>query len=167
MLRRVWRRLRPRDLVVWITPELSLGPRFDTDEAETLARQGVGAVIDVRSEACDDEAALARHGLRLLHMAVDDHRPPTQEQLQQATEWALAEIAAGRRIYVHCRSGIGRSPTIATAVLVAIGYPLGEAYQAVKNRRPWATLSEEQWEALEQFSANCGQAPPTAYEPSV
>lgn len=165
MLRRLWRRLRPRDLAVWITPELALGPCFDADEVKTLVRQGVGAVIDVRSEACDDEAVLARHGLRLLHVPVDDHGPPTQEQLQQATQWALAEIAAGRSLYVHCRSGIGRSPTIATAILVAIGYPLGEAYQAIKRRRPWATLSEEQWEALELFAASRARTTPSQERP--
>lgn len=159
MLRRLWRRLRPRDLAAWITPELALGPRFDADESRILVRQGVGAVIDVRSEASDDEAVLAGLGLHFLHLPVDDHRPPTQEQLQEATQWALAEIAAGRRLYVHCRSGIGRSPTIATAILIAIGYSPGEAYQAVKRRRPWATLSDDQWEALERFAAERPQAP--------
>lgn len=151
MLRRLWERLRPPRLVVWITPELALGPSFPKHQIAILARAGIGSVIDVRSEASDDVEALAKHGLRLYHLPVDDLRPPTQEQLQEATQWALKEIAAGRKIYVHCRSGIGRSPSLACATLMAMGYPLAGAYNAVRRQRPWATLTESQWEALEQF----------------
>jgi len=151
MLRRLWRLLRPSLEVVWITPELALGPRFQKSEVGALARAGIGSVIDVRSEASDDEQALAGHGIRLLHLPVDDRQAPTQAQLEEATKWALQEIAAGRRMYVHCRSGIGRSPSLAIAVLLAMGYPLPDAYDAVRRRRVWATLSVGQWEALEQF----------------
>ena len=34
-----------------------------------LTKAGIGSVLDVRSEASDDEAALARHGLRFFHVA--------------------------------------------------------------------------------------------------
>jgi protein-tyrosine phosphatase len=151
MLRRLWRLLRPSLEVAWITPELALGPRFDKRQVGTLARAGIGSVIDVRSEASDDEEALAEHDIRLYHLPVDDRQAPTQTQLEEATKWALKEIAAGRRIYVHCRSGIGRSPSLAIAILMAMGYPLPDAYDAVRRRRAWATLSAGQWEALEQF----------------
>jgi protein-tyrosine phosphatase len=151
MLRRLWRLLRPSLEVAWITPELALGPRFEKRQVGALARAGIGSVIDVRSEASDDEEALAKHDIRLCHLPVDDRRAPTQAQLEEATQWALKEIAAGRRIYVHCRSGIGRSPSLAIAILMAMGYPLPDAYDAVRRRRAWATLSAGQWEALEQF----------------
>jgi protein-tyrosine phosphatase len=151
MLRRLWRLLRPSLEVAWITPELALGPRFEKSQVGALARAGIGSVIDVRSEASDDEEALAEHDIRLYHLPVDDRRAPTQAQLEEATQWALKEIAAGRRIFVHCRSGIGRSPSLAIAILMAMGYPLPDAYDAVRRRRAWATLSAGQWEALEQF----------------
>ncbi len=105
----------------------------------------------MRSEASDDEAALARHNLKFLHVAVDDRDAPSQEQLDAATDWTLAEIAAGRKVYIHCRSGIGRSPSVACAVLVAIGYPLANAYQIIRRQRPWAAFSESQRAALEEF----------------
>jgi len=150
MLRRLWRILRPPE-IVWITPELALGPTFPNRQVGTLARAGVGSVIDLRSEASDDEQVLAKHGLHLYHLPVADKRAPTQAQLKKVTKWALKEIAAGRKVYVHCHAGIGRSPTLATAILIAMGYPLSDAYNAVRRRRPWATLSGVQWEALEQY----------------
>jgi protein-tyrosine phosphatase len=151
MFRQIWERLRPPKPLVWITPELALGPALSTDRFRRLTKAGVGSVLDVRSETSDDEAALARNGLHFFRIAVDDHEAPSQEQLVAATDWTLAEIAAGRKVYVHCRSGIGRSPCVACAVLMAIGYPLSDAYRTVRHQRPWATLSETQQAALEEF----------------
>ena len=148
MLRRLWELIRPPRFIVWITPELAVGPRFPAHRIHLLARKGIGSVIDARSEAADDEAALAAQGLRLLHLPVDDFRPPTQEQFVAATEWALAEMAAGRKVYVHCRSGIGRSPSIVSAILMAIDYPLSDAVQTVRKQRPWMTLTDSQQQAL-------------------
>ncbi len=160
MIGKLWRRLRPRTPLVWITPELALGPALPPDRLRLLTKAGIGSVVDVRSEACDDEAALARHNLAF---PVDDREAASQEQLRAATEWTLAEIAAGRRAYIHCRSGIGRSPSIACAVLLAIGYPLPDAYQIVRRQRPWAACSETQRQALEEFERRQReQAAPTA-----
>jgi protein-tyrosine phosphatase len=151
MLRRLWQRIRPPKLVVWITPELAVGPSFYEWQLHLLAKAGIGSVIDVRSEASDDEGELARRDIHFYHVAVDDFKAPTQEQFRAATKWALDEIAAGRKIYVHCRSGVGRSPCLTCAILMAVGYPLGDAYSAVRRQRPWATLTNGQWEALRQF----------------
>jgi protein-tyrosine phosphatase len=71
--------------------------------------------------------------------------------LEATARWALKQIAAGRKIYVHCRSGLGRSPCVATAILIAMGHPLSDAYAAVRASRPWLNLSSEQWEALERL----------------
>ena len=153
MLRQLWERLRPPRLLVWITPELALGPALSKDRLRLLTRAGIGSVLDIRSEASDDEAELARHGLHFLHLPVDDRHAPSQEQLTSAAGWTLAEFAAGRKVYLHCRSGIGRSPCVACAILMAIGYSLSDAYAAVRRERPWATLSESQQGALEEFEA--------------
>jgi hypothetical protein len=46
-----------------------------------LTKAGIGSVLDVRSEASDDEAELAKYGLRFLHLPIDDFHAPSQEQL--------------------------------------------------------------------------------------
>jgi protein-tyrosine phosphatase len=154
MLRRLWERLRPPRLLVWITPDLAIGPAVSKKRFHLLSKAGIGSVIDARSEASDDESELARHGLRFLHLPVDDYRAPSQEQLETAAEWTLTQFAEGRKVYLHCRSGIGRSPSIACAILMAIGYSLSDAFRAVRRVRPWATLSESQRAALEKFETS-------------
>jgi protein-tyrosine phosphatase len=147
---------------VWITPELALGPAFGKGGVAALRRAGVGAVIEVRSDAYDDEAALARQGIALRRLRVRDKHPPTQRQLEATTRWALKEMAAGRKVYVHCRSGLGRSPCVTNAILVAMGYPLSEAYAVVRARRPWLNLSPGQREALERFERRVMERRPPA-----
>jgi len=157
MLRRQWERLRPPKLLVWITPELALGPAPSKDRIRLLSKAGIGSVLDLRGEASDDESELAKYGLRFLHLPIDDFHAPSHEQLIAATDWTLAEFAAGRKVYLHCRSGIGRSPCVACAVLMAMGHPLPDAYRAVRRERPWATLSETQQAALREFEAHLRQ----------
>jgi rhodanese/phosphatase family protein len=50
--------------------------------------------------------------------------------------WSLAQgiglrLRAGGRVLVHCGAGIGRTGTLATCVLLALGQPIGEARRAV------------------------------------
>ena len=81
MLHQLWERLRPPRLLVWITPELALGPAPSKDRIRLLTKAGIGSVLDVRSEASDDEAELAKYGLRFLHLPIGDFHAPSQEQL--------------------------------------------------------------------------------------
>lgn len=57
-----------RDLS-WVLPELAMGGRLRVDEAEYLAKQlGIRRVVDLRVDDKDDETALRRHGIELLHL---------------------------------------------------------------------------------------------------
>ena len=153
MLRLLWERVRPPRLLVWITPELALGPALSSDRFRLLTKAGIGGVIDARAEASDDEGDLAKRGIHFLHLPVGDYRAPSPVQLATASEWTLGQFAEDRKVYLHCRSGIGRSPCIACAILMAVGYSLPDAYAAVRRERPWAILSESQRTALDEFDA--------------
>ena len=148
-----------RAKLVWITPSLAQGPRFAASQAGAMARSGINSVLDVRKEGRDDEELLARHGLRLRHVPMTDRAPPTQKQLKQAVDWATAELAADRKVYVHCQSGVGRSVCVACAVLLRMGYSLPEAYDAVRRKRPEAVVSEKQIESLQRYAASLSRRP--------
>jgi predicted protein tyrosine phosphatase len=143
----------PADLV-WITTELAQSGRFASREAPMLARLAIGAVLDLRAEEQHDGPLLARADLHYLHLPIPDRAAPTEEELTRAADWVLQELAADRKVLVHCRLGLGRSVTVVTAVLMRMGYPLGEALALVRRRRPNAALTDDQLAVLQRYAAS-------------
>jgi protein-tyrosine phosphatase len=132
----------------WITPELAVGGSFPSEAAEHLARlYSVAAVIDVREEACDEEAILARHGVALLHLPTCDHCAIAPDMIRDGVMFATDYLARGQRVFIHCEHGIGRSALLALCVLVERGYPPLDALQLAKARRAIVSPSPAQYEA--------------------
>src|ERR1043165_6621889 len=68
----------------WITDTFAIGGSFAPNQTEALARDhGIAAVVDVRGEACDDEALLARYGIELLHLPTIDFEPISPRMLER------------------------------------------------------------------------------------
>lgn len=60
----------------------------------------------------------------------------------------------GHTIYVHCLAGIGRSPSVCAAYLVARhGLSLEAALKVVRDRHPSAQPDQHQVRVMEQFFA--------------
>lgn len=132
----------------WITPELAVGGSFPSEQAEHLARAlGLGAVVDLRSEACDDETVLARHGLLFLHLPTDDLNAVSRPMLDEGVRFTAAQLDAGRRVLIHCEHGIGRSALLALCVLVHRGLTPLEALELAKSRRARVSPNPPQYEA--------------------
>lgn len=132
----------------WVAPDLAVGGRFPCGVATQLAREhGVGAVIDLRSEACDDTAELTGCGLRFLHLPTPDTMGVCQPMLDTGVSFAREARAEGRRLLIHCEHGIGRSATLALCVLVDRGVAPLEALAAAKDARHLISPSESQYRA--------------------
>lgn len=132
----------------WITEELAIGGSFPGERLEELVRDHrVGAIIDLRQEARDDEELLRRHGVRFLYLPTLDFHGSSPEMLDEGVAFAEAQIAAGRRVLAHCHFGIGRSATLALCVLVARGHAPLEALALAKARRDLVSPSQAQYAA--------------------
>src|SRR5882672_5229395 len=91
----------------WIAPDLAVGGKFPAGLAAELAREhGIGAVIDVRSEACDDPAELDACGQRFLHLPTQDTMGISQPMLDAGVAFAREIQAEGRKLLIHCEHGI-------------------------------------------------------------
>ena len=145
----------------WITPELAVGGSFPAEGAEELARVlGVTAVVDLRAEACDDEAVLRRHGLTLLHLPTEDHCAVSEAMLAEGVAFVSDRLDAGERVLIHCEHGIGRSALLALCVLVARGRSPMEALELAKDRRDLVSPSPAQYEAWARWLRARGREPP-------
>jgi protein-tyrosine phosphatase len=132
----------------WITPHLALGGRFPGDRAQDLAKRfAIRAVVDLRVEACDDEAELTRHGVTFLSLPTEDLCAVGQAMLDEGVAFVNRHVDFGERVLVHCEHGIGRSATLALCVLVSRGLRPLEALELAKSRRPLVSPSPAQYEA--------------------
>ena len=63
-------------------------------------------------------------------------------------------IGSQGRIFLHCREGVGRAPSMAIAYLVSEGYSLEEAFELVSESRKIVNLSSQQFTSLQLFAAS-------------
>jgi protein-tyrosine phosphatase len=132
----------------WITDHLAIGGSFPTARAADLAeRLNIRAVVDLRTEACDDVADVERHGMAFLHLPTEDHCAVTPAMLDEGVAFANRHLDRGERVLVHCEHGIGRSATLGLSVLVSRGDAPLEALELAKTRRALVSPSPAQYEA--------------------
>jgi protein-tyrosine phosphatase len=137
----------------WLTASLAVGGCFPIEAAALLAREHrISHVVDLRAEARDEEAELARFGIRLLHLPTDDTCAVAQEMLDQGVAWVRAAHRGGARVLVHCQHGIGRSALLAMCVMVDAGTPPIEAMSIAKRSRAIVSPSPAQLEAFIEYT---------------
>ncbi len=118
------------------------------DDLAAVAGWGAGAVLTLLGPpelaalgAAGLPDAVRAAGMDWLHMPIDDFAAPGPAAL---AAWAVAgpevaaRLAAGGRVLVHCRAGLGRSGTVAAMVLVEAGLAPEAALAAVRAARPGA-----------------------------
>lgn len=134
-----------------VTPQLYVGPQFNAAGKRALEREGITAVVNLRTEFDD-----AAHGLAFPHYCylptVDDDSP-SSEHFQRGVDFIQAQIATGGKVYIHCKAGVGRAPTLAAAYLVAQGDSLDTAIARIKQVRPFITITPPQMAALQTYAA--------------
>ena len=85
------------------------------------------------------------------YVAID---PSTLVGLAQTIENIRAE---GKRLFVHCREGVGRAPTVAVAYFMCMGVPKSEAMTLVKQGRGVTALSPLQKNSIDQLETYLSQ----------
>ena len=138
----------------FVTPRLLVGGDLDTTDGELATRQleelvqvGVTHVVDVRVEWSDEQWVAERApGIAYLHHGMDDagQRVPGA-WFDTGVEWVLAALDEGGTVLTHCHMGINRGPSLGLAVLLARGWDLVEALDAIRTARPiaWVAYAED------------------------
>ena len=137
-----------------ITDQLVVGGSVPPRAYHRLKAMGVTAVIDLREEAKDDEAALNRLGIELLYLPATDRYAASQDQLRRGVEWAMEQLNQGGQVYAHCKHGVGRGPLMGLAILVAQGETASSALKLLRSKRWQAAPNDRQLAALLDFERN-------------
>ena len=142
-----------------ITDDLVVGGAIPVRAYRRLQEIGVTAVIDLREEARDDEAALRALGIELLYLPATDRYAASQDQMRRGVEWAMERIERGGQVYAHCKHGVGRGPLMGLAIMVARGMTASDALRQMRGRRWQAAPNDRQLAALVQFERTGRAAP--------
>ncbi len=85
-------------------------------------------------------------------LPVVDGYSPTLAQLNMGTALMDKAIKDGKTVYVHCKNGHGRSPTMVLAYLMRYkNMNYEEAHKLVKEKRPEIHIEDLQKSELEKF----------------
>lgn len=112
-----------------------------------LLEKGVTVDISLEEESLD-----APFGAEMfLWLPTKDHTPPKQDQLKLGVQMIDAVIAQDKKVYVHCKNGHGRAPTLVAAYYISKGMSVDDALKKIQDRRKTIHLDKNQIDALEEF----------------
>ena len=134
-----------------ITADLFLGSQYNRVGLRKMKALGITAIINMRMHSVYTEAQY--NGFKYLHLPTPDNTPPSMEVLKQGADFADAEIEAGGKVYVHCRQGLGRGPTMAIAYLLKTGLTVDDAISLIKRSRSFINPRPGQIQRLKELEA--------------
>lgn len=133
-----------------ITPLITIGTNMHCQgHAHELTELGFYADIDLEEERQEQPPMVEYY----LWLPTKDHHPSTVDQYRMGSAAIAALVAAGKRIYVHCQNGHGRSPAMVAAYFMTSGITMDEAVDLIKRRRPEIHLDDTQVAALRDFES--------------
>lgn len=150
----------------WLEPGRILAGEYPggADEQATVERigrllaAGIDSFIDLTEPGeCDPyegylPTPYSRQPVLYLRLPIPDHGlPRSAEQMQEILDEIASALAGGRRVYLHCRAGIGRTNLVAGCWLAnADG---GDAALAELNERWRGSARSSSWPTVPETDA--------------
>ena len=112
-----------------------------------LINVGIEANISMELERLDKPEGVQM----FLWIPTKDHTAPTLENLWSGAKFIQSLVVQRRKVYIHCKNGHGRAPTMAAAYYILNGKTVEEAISFVESRRDEAHIEPAQKDALRRF----------------
>ena len=132
-----------------ITPNLYLGGQYKINSVTILKRLGITAIVSMRMREVPYRDMLT--DFHLLHLPTPDRHAPTMADLKKGVFFIEKEIKNNGKVYIHCRAGEGRGPTMVIAYLLYSGMLYDDAVALIKKARTFIDPTPPQVERLKEF----------------
>ena len=139
---RLWQ-LAGADRLYMITRSISQGPFPSVADCKDFRQAGITHLFNVDREYSRraDIDALGFAGIAVYPIE-DGRRIPDQQMLDCLAALNAILVQPDTHVYIHCRAGVGRSPTVLWLYLVACGLEPGDAKLFIKSRAPYSSPGE-------------------------
>lgn len=140
---------KPRFEYSQITPQVFLGTDMccQMHFKKELLDRGVSADVSLRGKHIDTPFGVKY----FLWLPTKDKFAPSQQQLLLGATAIDALVKQNIKVYVHCKAGHGRSPTLVAAYFILKGKSAKEAITVVRKKRPGIHPTAFQLKALARF----------------
>ena len=120
-------------------------------DLDLLAQVGITYLVTLTEQDLDQQA-LARHGLRNLHLPIVDREAPTLAQAYMMAFRLQRLLDQGEQVAVHCKAGIGRTGTVLALWLIREGgLSATSALERLRAISPAYVQTLEQEQMLQAF----------------
>lgn len=115
---------------------------------EELLEKGITADLSLEEERVDSPFGVDFY----MWLPTKDHFPPSRDQIDCGVSFLEKILKKNRKIYIHCKNGHGRAPTIfASYLILKEKMKASEAMNLIKNKRPGAHLHKPQADMLKSL----------------
>jgi protein-tyrosine phosphatase len=131
-----------------VTEHIFLGGRLDRRSWRRLWGLGVTVVLSLQEEERDDFGDTAPEAE--LWLPSPDMDIPSLDQMWLACAFMHSSVSLGKKLVIHCRWGVGRSPMALAAYLVTQGWDPVATVDRLTKIRP--IIRPNHWQ-IEQYEA--------------
>lgn len=114
-----------------------------------LVKKGVKADLSLEENKIDNPFGVEY----FLWLPTKDHHAPTLNQLLVGVNFIEQLVKRNIKVYVHCKKGRGRAPTLVAAYFIKKGMSIDKAIYLIKNKRKTIHLNKHQIKALKKFES--------------
>jgi len=118
---------------------------------EILSKDGFNAILDLRKEKEDNSSELQKYSIDYLSIKIPDRNVPTFDEAISVNKWIKTNLEKGKKIFVHCNLGRGRSPLVVCSFLISEGMSELDSIQLLKKHRKYVYLNSKQLKWLYEF----------------
>ena len=138
----------------WVLPRMLAGASGPScrDDLHALRSAGIDLLVRLAEDPYLSKHDVESTDLEDAWVPISDFTAPTDEQIRTVTSASLRAIRARKATAITCGAGRGRTGTMLSCVLLALGYPLRDAFQLLfaSGRQPFET--PEQCETIARWA---------------
>jgi len=122
----------------FITERLACGGQInDAADMLSLTAAGITHIIDAQGERNDGPLITAYVGGYLWDGTADDGQAKSVGWFRPAIVFAISALTyPGNVVMTHCAAGVNRGPSLAYAIMRALGWGANDAIVQLKSKRP-------------------------------